>query len=119
VIVQEELRREPARIVAELFDFVGVDPSFRPDTDKVYHRSGVPKSRLIANVISKPGPLSKLARTVLPDELRTRVRTFLQNANTGEKGAMDPEARALLRERFAADVAEVERLLGRELGWLK
>ena len=118
VIVNEDLRGDPQRVLAELFEFVGVDPSFRPDTSRVHHRSGRPKSKRLANALSKPGPLSSMARALLPDGLRTRVRGFLQNANTGEKGDLDPGARELLRARFADDVREVEELLGRELGWL-
>jgi hypothetical protein len=118
VILSEDLRRDPGATLAELFTFLGIDPSFRPDTDQVHHRSGRPRSRLLASAISKPGPLSSIARGLLSDGLRTRVRTWLQNANTGEKGEVDPASRALLRERFRDDVREVEELLGRELGWL-
>ncbi len=118
VIVQDDLRADPATALAELFAFVGVDPAFEPDTGRTYHRSGAPKSKLLANVISRPGPLASVARAVLPDGLRTKVRSFLQNANTGEKGEMDAASRALLRERFTDDVAALEQLLGRALGWM-
>jgi hypothetical protein len=118
VLVQDDLRRDTRAVVADLFDFIGVDAAFEPDTGRTYHRSGAPKSKLLANVISKSGPLSSVARAVMPDGLRTRVRTFLQNANTGAKGEMDEASRDALRERFADDVAALERLLGRELGWM-
>ena len=118
VIVNEELRANPAAVLAGLFEFIGVDPSFQPDTSRTYHRSGAPRSKRMADAISKPGPLSSMARALLPDGVRTRVRTFLQNANTGAKGEVDPGSRRRLREQFADDVRAVERLLGRELGWL-
>jgi hypothetical protein len=118
VIAQEDLRRDPAAVVAELFAFVGVDPGFAPRVDRTYHRSGAPRSRLLARALSS-GPLGALARSLLPDGLRTRLRSRLQDANTGPRGAIDAASRESLRARFAADVRSLEALLGRELRWMR
>jgi len=117
VIVNEDLRADAASVLAGLFEFVGVDPRFRPDTRREHHRSGRPRSRLLARALAQPGPLASAARALLPDGWRARVRSLLQSANTGAKGELDAAARRALRERFAPDVLEVERLLGRRLGW--
>jgi hypothetical protein len=118
VIAQDDLRADPAAVLAKLFAFVGVDPAFVPRVDRTYHRSGAPRSRLVARGLSS-GPLSTLARALLPNALRARLRGALQDANTGSKGEIDADSRDRLRARFAEDVRALERLLGRELGWMR
>jgi hypothetical protein len=39
--------------------------------------------------------------------------------NTGAKRQIDEKSRAYLRDFFAADVDEVEKLLGKRLHWLQ
>ena len=117
VLFQEELRADPTSCLGELFRFVGVDASFRPNTDTVYHRSGRPRSRLLADLVSKPGPVSTLARVLLPPALRDRVRAAMQNLNTGQKDVMDDETRALLAREFRDDTRRLEALLARRLPW--
>src|SRR6185295_8899710 len=103
----------PAETLVEIFKFLGVDPSVRVSHDSIHNRSGVPRARWIANIISKPNPVTALARKVLPLGLTGRVKDMLQRANTGAKLKLDSRARHTLTAYFDDDLDQLEELLGR------
>src|SRR5262249_47785908 len=83
----------------------------------VYNRSGVPRSRWMASLISKPNPVTSFARRLLPLSVTGRVKEALQRANTGAKLRLDGKMRAALQGRFASDLTDLETLLGRAIPW--
>ena len=117
VLFYEDLRADAESFVARVFEFLGVDAGVRPDVERVYHRSGRPRSKLLANVLSKAGPVSSLARALLPEGVRNSVRAALQNMNTGAKDELDAETRAWLAPRFREDAENLAALLGRDVPW--
>jgi hypothetical protein len=117
VILFDDLLRDPAGVLASTFEFLGVDPSVQVQTESVYNRSGVPRSRWMASLISKPNVITSIVRSLLPVSLTGRVKDALQRANTGQKLNLDPRAREYLRSYFQADLADLEALLGRPLAW--
>ena len=84
----------------------------------MYNKSGRPRSRLLANFLAKPNPVTAAARRWVPEQARDRIKHVVLNMNTGPKDAIDDRSRAYLRERFAADLRELEQILDRRLGWL-
>jgi hypothetical protein len=118
IFLFEDLSKSPHVLMSELFHFLGVDTSFRPNTSTVHHRSGKPKSKLLADFIAKPNVMTTLARKLLPESVRTPVRLALLNMNTGDKGKMEEKAREYLQEYFAHDAGEVEKIVGKRLHWL-
>jgi hypothetical protein len=56
-------------------------------------------------------------RAALPLGLRTRLSEGLRSRVATERPELAPATRAMLRRRFAADAAELERLIGRPTGW--
>ena len=117
VILMDDLVRAPAEVLADTFRFLGVDPTVRVQHDSTFNRSGVPRSRFMASLISKPNPVTSLARKLLPLSLTGRVKDVIQRFNTGAKLKLDDRARATLAAYFAADLAELETLLGRPIPW--
>jgi hypothetical protein len=85
----------------------------------VHNASGRPRSKLAADLIAKPNPITSAARKLVPEATRSWIKTRLRRLNTGPKGEIDDWSRAYLEDRFAADVEEVEAMLGRDLGWLR
>jgi hypothetical protein len=119
ILLFEDLSASPHLVMHDLFQFLGVDASFCPDTTAVYNRSGRPKSKILADFIAKPNVVTTLARRLLSTSIRTSVRLALLHINTGEKGQMDNASREYLQEYFRRDVDEVENIVGKELQWLQ
>jgi hypothetical protein len=61
--------------------------------------------------------LKGVLRSALPLGLRTRLSAGLRSAVGVERPELAPETRSMLRRRFAADAAELARLIGRPTGW--
>jgi hypothetical protein len=114
----EELSKSPRTLINDIFEFIGVTPDGSIDTSRVYNKSGRPRSRLLASFLAKQNRVTVAARRWLPEQTRDRIKHFMLNLNTGQKEAIDDRSRAYLRERFAADVGELEQILGRRLNWL-
>jgi hypothetical protein len=119
ILLFEELTQAPHLVMRDLFDFLGVDSRFCPNTSTVHNKSGRPRSKRLANFLAKPNVVTSLAKTIVPESVRTPIRLALLTLNTGAKGRMDDRSRAYLREFFAADVRQVEMILGKKLNWLR
>lgn len=115
----EEFIADPQAMLTDLWRFLGIDQSVRPDTSRTFNASSRPRSRVLATLVSKRSPLAAVARTLMPSGLRGRVTEAIRGLNAGKKGEVDARSRAYLREYFAADVRETEAILGRELEWLR
>jgi hypothetical protein len=115
----EDFIADPQATLTDLWHWLGIDLSIRPDTTRAINVSSRPRSRLVASLISKRSPLAALARALVPAELRGRVTEAVRGLNAGARGRVDERSAAYLREQFREDVQETEALLGRALGWLR
>ncbi len=119
IILAEEFFAQPAKVMQDLFDFLGVDPTFSPKISEAYNRSGAPRSRFVADLFVRQNPLRALARKLLPAAIRQALHSTVMNLNVGPKGKMDEEARVYLQDYFHQDILEVEEIIGRSTGWLR
>ena len=115
----EELVEDPQAFVKDLLAFLGVASEVGIDTSRAYNKSGRARSRLLADFLAKPNPVTTAARRWVPEQARTRIKDLMLNLNTGRKDAIDDRSRAYLRERFANDVRELAQILHRRLNWLR
>lgn len=109
VWLHEEMRRHPERMFREVLHFIGARPDFTPQYADV-NIGGVPRSRMIHDFLNRPNAVLSILRQVLPDRLRTTVRQRIDRLNL-ERVAISAEDRAYLEAYYAADVAELKRLL--------
>lgn len=118
VYIFEEFKREPALVMADIFDFVGVDRTFTPDTSPSYNPANVPKSRIVNRLFYHPA-FVRITKTILPEGgygLARRVRQL--NLNPPPK--LSDELRATLLGYYREDILKLEELLGRDLAvWLE
>jgi hypothetical protein len=112
----EELIRDPQAALREIFTFLGVNPEFRIASSEPRHKSGAPRSRLLAAAVNDP-TLRKIARRLLPAALVAKVGTRATELNTGAKPVLDERSRQFLLENIAQDRAHLRALLGRSLPW--
>nr|MBA2707175.1 sulfotransferase [Gemmatimonadaceae bacterium] len=113
VYVFEEFRGDPARTMADLFSFVGVDARFAPDTSPQYNPANVPRSRIVNRLLYHPAFI-KTTKAVIPragHDFAKRVRQL--NLSLPPKLADD--LRSDLLEVYRDDIAKLEGLLDRDL----
>jgi hypothetical protein len=110
----EDLKRDAAAVMEDLFAFVGVDPSVSVSTGTRHNRSGLPRSGVAHRLLTHP-----LLERVMRGPLRT-LRTTLRDWNTAHgKPPLDPEIRADLRETYRDDIQNLQKIIDRDLShWL-
>lgn len=118
ILLHDDLRSDPVAALRDVFRFLDVDPNVEVDTTLERNVSGVPKSRALQRMLSRPHPVKDAAKRLLPPAVKDRLVTWLRRRNVGDKPALDAATASRLRARFDDDVAKLEELLGRDLtGW--
>lgn len=123
IIIYDDFKKHPLEVVQQIFNFLGVDPSFVPDMSSKPNVSGVPKIPFLQNfmnlIFSKPNPIRSMSRKLIPESTRWRFTSFLRNKNLSHQ-PMPNDCRQLLFSAFDDDILKLQRLLGRDLScWLE
>ena len=121
VRLYEDLEQDPGRLMADMFQFIGVTSGFVADTGQKLNAGGVPKNRAFQDFLMKSNPLTKAIGFIMPRELRWRIRDRLAKLNmTRVEGGMPAEARRILQDRLGGQIARLGPMIGRDLSaWLR
>ncbi len=109
VMLYDDLRADTASLCTELFDWLGVDTSFRPETSVNYNLGGVPRNGLIYR-LTRNRHLVGAARRFLPESVFGRMRR-LKRLNMVRAEPMSSEDRQWLRSYFAEDIEGLDGIL--------
>ncbi|MFB0517511.1 MAG: sulfotransferase [Candidatus Neomarinimicrobiota bacterium] len=114
----DRLQQDPHGLMADVYRFLNVDDTFRPNVSKVYNPSGLPRRIWLQKLLVKPNPLKTLIRPLLPRHWRRRIIQSLTRANL-IRTTMEPEARQRLTELLREDTLALQDLIGQDLSnWL-
>ncbi len=115
ILIFEEFIKEPKKTVKEVLRFLGVDAE-PPDTiEKTYNVYGAPRSMLSKHILGSDR-LQKLARQIIPQSLRWKLRAKLL-LKKEERPKLADEDKAILEDFYSQDAPELEELLQRKLPW--
>jgi hypothetical protein len=118
VFLFDDLKKDQAGVVRDVYRFLGVDPGFAPDFATPHNIGGMPSSMLVEKVLTS-GRLKEALEPWVPKraaDLARRVRT----RNMRRPPPLPPELRAVLLENFRDDIDKTARLIGRDLSaWLR
>jgi hypothetical protein len=116
ISLYEDLQLAPARLIAELFAFLGVDPSFEADLSARHLEPRIPKLTTTAYFLKKWGIWSFL-RVLAPPAWRARL--YGQLFRPRGSLAMGQTDRTILVEYYRDDVMKLAALIDRDLSaWL-
>ena len=119
VYLYEDLESDAAGLCRDVFRFLGVDDEVRPDTSLKHNVSGLPRNQRLHDLLTKPHPLKKILKPLLPDQLRQRLVTRLRSGNLVRPPLPVELRRQLLRE-YRPDILRLQELIQRDLSnWLK
>jgi hypothetical protein len=117
VFLFDDMRRNPLRIMRELYRFVGVDPEFAPDLDTPHNVGGMPASRVLEGVFTSK-TIRAAVQPWIPKRAANWVR-WLRTRNMRPPPPLPAELRAELTAHFREDLARTSQLIGRDLQpWL-
>ena len=113
----EDAWRKPARMLADVFTFLGVDSGFSVDTSKRSLERRVPRA-VAAHFFLKKFHVWYPMRALVPEGVRPLLRGIA--FRNGKSIQMDARDRAFLVDYYHDDVGRLAELLGRELtAWLR
>lgn len=117
VFLFDDLKRTPARVVADVYAFVGADPGFSPDLDTPHNVGGVPSSMLVERVLTNKA-VRRVVEPLVPTRTINSIRR-LRTRNLEKPPALTPELRRELQAPFHDDIVKTSELIGRDLdAWL-
>jgi len=118
----DDLAANTARVVADIYSFLGVDSSFVPPVEQVYNQAGTPRSVFLHRLFRHANPVKRVARSLLPQRVRAAIHDALARVNYAPSGRpeMSDNVRAHLRELFREDIADLASLIEMDLShWLE
>lgn len=119
IYLDEELRKEPQRVLSDIYAFIGVESSVRANFGKTLNKSGVPKNKLIHELLTKDNFVKRSAKRLTPQPLRNRIYKSLKEKNLAKKPEIDPDLRLSLMNTFEEDIERLQTLINRDLSsWL-
>jgi hypothetical protein len=116
-VVFDDLVADPRAVYRATLGFLGVDPTVEVDLT-VYNPNKRPRSGAVQKLIFAPkGPMKRVFGRLRSVPVMHRLRDALVSANsaTAQRQKMDAQLRAQLTQEFAPQVAELGRLIGRDL----
>jgi hypothetical protein len=120
VWLYDQLRADSVGLAQSVYDFLGVDAAFVPDTSVKLNVSGQPKNRWLQNLLSQDNGLKSLAKIILPKRFGTKLSRQVRQQNLGAKPTLDPATRARLLERYRPDILRLQALIHQDLSaWLR
>ena len=125
VYLYDDLCKDPQALMQNMYNFLGVDDSFVPNTGKKAQKAKVPKNQGVNNLLKTKNPLRTIAastlKVFLPLEVRQKLREGIINLNSQGKDALPLQAedRAKMVKMFREDVLNLQDLLQKDLSpWL-
>jgi hypothetical protein len=117
IFIFEEFKKDPTKIVIDLFDFLNVDSNYEPDTSTRHNPAGVPKIRWLNRLFFHP-KLIRAAKSMLPQNIQM-IAKRVQQKNLVPPPKFPPDLRAELQKLYRDDILKLEELLNQDLSiWL-
>jgi hypothetical protein len=116
VFTYDRFCERPETVLREIFELLGVDPGFVPDTTRRYNVSGRPRFHFLHRLVIEQNPLKSLMRPLIPRSVRSRVVTATQSWNVvTERPRIPSEIRKTLEELYEDQIGEIEAEFGLDL----
>lgn len=115
----EDLKTDSEGLVSDLFEFLGVDSTFRPSIERRHNPSGgTIRQPLLRYLWTSSGLLRARLRPFLPVGMRDSIFDLLPMERVGRP--LDPEIRSELIGLFRNDVLKLQDWMDRDLSaWLE
>jgi hypothetical protein len=119
IVLFDDLVADTAKTMADIYEFLGVDPNSGTVPDTVYNASGFPKCKWIQSLIFKPTAFKMklrefVVRHVIPEERFAWIMEKARSRNL-KKIPLKPETRRFLSQHYRTHIEELEMLIHRDL----
>ena len=117
IFLFDDLKRNALGVVQEVYQFIGADPTFKPDLETPHNVGGIPASKLMEGALANR-TLRAVVEPWIPKSAANWVRR-LRTRNMRQAPALPAALRSELTGYFREDIARTGELIGRSLNhWL-
>ena len=117
IIFFEELRNNPSQLITDIYNFLNVDITFRPDVDRKHNTFKKPKNNVI-KALYQNSRVRKAAGRLTPGIVKNKLQEKLFNRE--DKLVLTNSLRMSLQEIYQDDIIQLEKLLDVNLShWFK
>jgi hypothetical protein len=122
VCLYEDFDSDPVGVLQDIFQFLGVEKTFIPDTSirhNVSRTVRIPRSKKLHALLTTPNAIKVAFRLLIPGKRRQLIRNNLMNWNL-VKPPLLPEVRNRLIGEYREDILRLQDLIQRDLSkWLE
>ena len=119
VYLFDDLKAEPAKLLEDVYSFIGVDSSFIPDLT-FKNVSNNPKVKSLQNITNGHSFLRSVAQQVIPYSIRKNIAEKIRQWNSKEFTPMPQDTKEQLVEGYKQDILKLQELIDRDLShWLR
>lgn len=112
IFIYDELSSDMEGMILNVFNFLGIDPSFRPELEDKYNTYSTPRNTLFRAIYSQKN-LRLLARKIIPDDKVEAIKNlFLTRRKKPDK---HDETVDRMNSIFKPDIIKLEKLLNKDL----
>lgn len=126
VYLYGDLCKSPFEFMKDMYQFLGVDDTFRADVSKKAQVAQIPKNQIVNNLLRKQNPIRSsvagIAKFVFPTEVRQNIRNRLIKLNSQDKKQLHllAQERQQLVELYREDILKLQDLIKKDLSlWLQ
>tara|TARA_Y100001972_G_scaffold128853_1_gene192166 strand:- start:2485 stop:3417 length:933 start_codon:yes stop_codon:yes gene_type:complete len=123
VILYDEMKENQETMFRNLFQFLGVEEDFVPETDISYNQSGFIKNKWVNKVVGYNNPFVRILRKTSPGLLNTlksnkavlKGLNSIRSKNLHRPGLSVDLKKKITEEIYMKDIVQLEKLIGRDL----
>lgn len=123
IVFLEKLFEEPTAVLADIFDFLGVEANYLPANVGIrYHKGGI-KKRFpeMERWLLRQEWLKKMVKRVIPAPILSRMLFWFETEfnvrRTATQADLSNSMRTMLRDYYLDDVRRLEQLIGGAVPW--
>ncbi len=118
IYLYEDLKNNSQKVVQDIFQFLEVNDTFRPNLDRKHNVTSIPKNKILDNLLNNV-TIKSMLRPLLTPNLRQSITLRLRSLNFQEKPPLKPELRQELINEYREDILKLQDLIQRDLSkWL-
>jgi hypothetical protein len=122
VILFDDFKQTPLKIMQEIFRFIDVDDTFCPDLSTKFNQGGIPKNQKTYNFLfnSRFSIITrKIVKFFIPLSLRFKIASIINKILLSKPKSMPNTVKQLLKNTYRDDILKLEQLIKVDLQrWL-
>ena len=112
IYLQEDLRTSTDKVIQDLYEFLGVDVSFSPHTEREHNVFSMPKNRAIQKLYSNQ-VVRSIVSMLFSDTLKEQIINLL--FETKNKPVLNKKVSDYLHQIYSSDIEKLENLICKDL----